>query len=97
MCHTVSNIVELLSGTGANSLDCVVDVALLGESHGTTQVTLNRLAMEASRYGLQFSLSMCEGIAQDWREAARGFTAPESELEAVDSFMYMDSPTSAGG
>ncbi|CAH8551456.1 unnamed protein product [Dicrocoelium dendriticum] len=46
---------ELLPGECASDLDYADDIALVGDDPQSTQLILDRLAVEASKYGMSFA------------------------------------------
>ena len=58
--------VELLPGSKLSDLEYADDIVLLGDSTQAFQTALDRLALEASRYGMRFGPEKCKVLVQDW-------------------------------
>ena len=52
--------VELLPGSKVSDLEYADDIALLGDNTQALQTASDRLATEASRYGMHFEPSKCK-------------------------------------
>ncbi|CAI2737955.1 unnamed protein product, partial [Dicrocoelium dendriticum] len=61
------------------------------------QLILDRLAVEASKYGMSFAPSKCKVLLKDWLSPAPVLTLQGAQLEQVDSFVYLGSCVSADG
>ncbi|CAH8560679.1 unnamed protein product [Dicrocoelium dendriticum] len=88
---------ELLPGERATDLDYADDIALLGDDPQGMQLILDRLAVEASKYGMSFAPSKCKVLLKDWLSPAPVLTLQGAQLEQVDSFVYLGSCVSADG
>ncbi|CAH8590969.1 unnamed protein product [Dicrocoelium dendriticum] len=89
--------VELLPGSRVVDLDYADDIVLLGDDPHIVQLALNRLAIEASKYGMYFSPSKCKALFQDWQVPLPALTLAGATLEVVESFVYLGSCITAGG
>jgi hypothetical protein len=89
--------VELLPGDRLSDLDYADDIALLGDNPRVVQSALNRLAVEASRFGMYFAPSKSKVLLQDWQDPVPAFTINDEQLEVVNKFVYLGSCISAGG
>ncbi|CAH8492285.1 unnamed protein product [Dicrocoelium dendriticum] len=89
--------VELLPGDRLTDLDYADDIALLGDDPQSVQNALDRLAMEASKYGLCFTPGKCKTLLQDWQVPEPALTIAGHVLEQVPCFTYLGSCITAGG
>ena len=60
LCGFTEGGIELLPGSHVTDLDYADDIALLGEDPVFIQDALNRLALEASRYGMHLAPAKCK-------------------------------------
>jgi len=89
--------VELLPGNRVGDLEYADDIALLGDNSQVMQSALDRLAIEASRYGMCFAPEKCKVLLQDWREPVPDLYQNGERMEVVDTFNYLGSCITAGG
>lgn len=89
--------VDLLPGGRITDLEYADDIALLGENTEALQRLLDRLVVEASKFGLSFSVSKSKVFVQDWQDPDPALTIAGSRLELVDRFVYLGSCMSAAG
>ncbi|CAH8490480.1 unnamed protein product [Dicrocoelium dendriticum] len=89
--------VELLPGDRLTDLDYADDIALLEDDPQSVQNALDRLAMEASKYGLCFTPGKCKTLLQDWQVPEPALTIAGHVLEQVPCFTYLGSCITAGG
>ena len=89
--------VELLPGDKLSDLDYADDIALLGDNPQVVQTALNRLAIEASRFGMFFAPTKSKVLLQDWQDPVPALTINGEQLEIVSKFVYLGSCISAGG
>jgi hypothetical protein len=97
LCGRDAGGVELLPGNKITDLEYADDIALLGNNAQDLQETLNRLAFEASRYGLYFAPAKCKMLVQDWQGPVPALTLAGDSLDLVDSFVYLGSHITTGG
>ncbi|CAH8529183.1 unnamed protein product [Dicrocoelium dendriticum] len=88
---------ELLPGERATDLDYADDITLFGDDPRDMQLILDRLAVEASKYGMSFAPSKCKVLLNDWLSPAPMLTFEGAQLEQVDSFVYLGNCVSADG
>ncbi|MES9976933.1 MAG: reverse transcriptase domain-containing protein [Candidatus Thiodiazotropha sp.] len=91
------NGVELYPGNKVTDLVYADDIALMGFDPTTVQLALDRLAVEARRYGLCFAPNKCKILLQDWQGIPPVFSLSGEPVEVVDKFVYLGSVISAGG
>ena len=89
--------IEVLSGSKLQDLEYADDIALLGNNVQAIQTALNRLAIEACRYGMHFAPPKCKVFVQDWMVPMPVLTIDGNVLEVVENFVYLGSTVSAGG
>jgi hypothetical protein len=89
--------VDLLPGDRLCDLDYADDIALLGDDTQAAQTALDRLAVEASHFGMYFAPSKCKVLVQDWQGSVPALVLDGKHLEVVDKFVYLGSCVSAGG
>ena len=87
---------ELLPGNRVKHLDYADDIALLGDDPIALQRVLDKLVIEASKYGLVFAPSKCKVLLQDWIGPAPTLQVDGLVLDSVDSFTYLGSRITSG-
>ena len=93
---SVSEGIELASGKILQDMDYADDIAIVGDNESSIQRIIDNMALEASRFGLQFAPTKCKTITQDWDEPPPNLSVYNSLIEVSNSFVYLGSVISTG-